>query len=45
MPRGDTKQNAEALRGLLEVPIQASLDPVGWSFAELFSHVGTKSIV
>ena len=26
---------------LLEVPIQVSLDPVGWSFAKHFSHVGT----
>ena len=30
---------------LLKVPIQASLDPIGWSFAEHFSHMGTESIV
>ena len=30
---------------LLKVPIQASLNPVGWSLAEHFSHVGTESVV
>ena len=30
---------------LLKVPIQASLNPAGWSFAEHFLHVGTESIV
>ena len=30
---------------LLKVSVQASLDPIGWSFAKHFSHVGTESIV
>ena len=30
---------------LLKVPIQVSLNPVGWSLAEHFLHVGTESVV
>ena len=30
---------------LLKVSVQASLDPIGWSFAKHFLHVGTESIV
>ena len=29
---------------LLKVSVQASLDPIGWSFAKHFLHVGTESI-
>ena len=30
---------------LLKVSVQASSDPIGWSFVKHFSHVGTESIV
>ena len=30
---------------LLKVSVQASQDPIGWSFAKHFAHMGTESIV